>query len=53
MPYYYPIKTIRDKETQQRLIDRLLRLRGQMDAQIPLWVELRTDFSDEYLDSLR
>ena len=35
MPYYYPIKTMRDKETQQRLVERLLRLRGQMDAQIP------------------
>lgn len=35
MPYYYPIKSIRDKETRSRVIERLLALRKQMDAQIP------------------
>ena len=35
MPYYYPIRAIRDKETRQRLIDRLLLLREQLDLQIP------------------
>ena len=35
MPYYYPAKTTQDKELRCRLIDRLLRLRRQMDLQIP------------------
>ena len=42
MPYYHPIKAIRDKEVKQRLIDRLLRLRTQMDAQIPQKTEADT-----------
>jgi len=35
MPYYYPIKSIRDIETRHRVIDRLQLLRKQMDGQIP------------------
>ena len=42
MPYYYPIKTIRDKEVRQRVIDRLLLLRRQMDEQIPQKTEADT-----------
>ena len=42
MPYYYPIKAIRDKETRLRLIDRLLLLREQLDEQIPPKTESKT-----------
>ena len=35
MPYYYPIKSIRDKEVRSRIIGRLLLLRNQLDRQIP------------------
>ena len=42
MPYYYPIKSIRDNETRQRIIDRLLLLRRQMDVQIPQKTESET-----------
>ena len=42
MPYYYPIKSVRDIETRQRIIDRLLLLRRQMDAQIPKKTEAET-----------
>ena len=42
MPYYYPIKVMRDKETKQRLIDRLLLLRAQLNKQIPQKTEAET-----------
>jgi len=43
MPYYYPIKkSIHDKETRHRVLDRLLRLRSQLDAQIPQKTESET-----------
>ena len=42
MPYYYPIKAIRDNETKRRLVDKLLLLRHQMDAQIPQKTEANT-----------
>lgn len=35
MPYYHPIRRIRDKEEQLRTIDKLLLLRRQLDAQVP------------------
>ena len=35
MPYYHPLKKIREKEEQARTIDKLLILRSQMDRQIP------------------
>ncbi|MDL2278403.1 endonuclease/exonuclease/phosphatase family protein [Parabacteroides sp. OttesenSCG-928-G07] len=35
MPYYYPIKSIRNKEERLRTINKLLLLRRQLDAQIP------------------
>ena len=35
MPYYYPIKSSSNKEIRPRLIDKLLLLRKQMNAQIP------------------
>ena len=35
MPYYHPLKKIRDKEEQVRTIDKLLVLRTQLDKQIP------------------
>ena len=35
MPYYYPIRNIRDKEERLRVIDKLLILRSQLDKQIP------------------
>ena len=36
MPYYKPIKKIRDKEESVRIAERLLALRGQLDKQIPM-----------------
>ena len=42
MPYYYPIKSIRDQTDRQQLIDKLLLLRRQMDAQIPQKTEADT-----------
>ena len=42
MPYYYQIKSIRDKEVRARVIDRLLLLRNQMDKQIPEKTEATT-----------
>ena len=42
MPYYYPIKNIRDQETRQRLIDRILLLRKQLDRQVPQKTETET-----------
>ena len=42
MPYYHQIKAIRDKEVRQRVIDRLLLLRNQMDRQIPKKTEAST-----------
>jgi len=35
MPYYHPIKAISDTEVRQRVVNKLLLLRRQMDAQIP------------------
>ena len=35
MPYYYPLKKIRDKEEQSRAIDKILLLRSQLDKEIP------------------
>jgi endonuclease/exonuclease/phosphatase family metal-dependent hydrolase len=35
MPYYKPIKQIRDKEERLRVLDKLLLLRSQLDKQIP------------------
>ena len=35
MPYYFPIKRVRDKKERMRIIDKLLILRHQMDKQIP------------------
>lgn len=35
MPYYSPIRSIKDKEEQLRTIDRLLLLRQQLDREIP------------------
>jgi len=35
MPYYPPIKSIQDETVRRRVIDRLLKLRKQMDIQIP------------------
>ena len=35
MPYYYPIRRIRNKKEQTRIIDKLLILRNQLDEQIP------------------
>jgi Predicted extracellular nuclease len=35
MPYYNPIRSIKDKEEQQRTIERLLLLRKQLDREIP------------------
>ena len=42
MPYYYQIRTIRDDEVRQRVIDKLLLLRNQMDRQIPKKTEAAT-----------
>lgn len=42
MPYYYPIKTMRDKETKARVLERLLRLRRQLDEQVPQKTALDT-----------
>ena len=42
MPYYYPIKLIRDLEVRQRVVERLLKLRRQMDKQIPQKTALDT-----------
>jgi len=42
MPYYHQIKAIRDKEVRQRVIDKLLLLRNQMDRQIPKKTESTT-----------
>ena len=35
MPYYVPIKRVKDKEERLRIADRLLALRNQLDRQIP------------------
>ena len=35
MPYYHPLRQIRNKEEQLRTIDNLLGLRNQLDMQIP------------------
>ncbi len=35
MPYYHPIRKIRDKEERLRTIDKLLTLRNQLDQQVP------------------
>ncbi len=42
MPYYHPIKKIRDQEERMRIVDRLLLLRRQLDAQIPRKTESDT-----------
>lgn len=42
MPYYHPIKSIRDKEMRERLLNRLLVLRKQLDVQIPQKTALST-----------
>ncbi|MEA4926169.1 MAG: endonuclease/exonuclease/phosphatase family protein [Syntrophomonadaceae bacterium] len=42
MPYYHPIKKIRDQEERMRVVDRLLLLRRQLDAQIPRKTESDT-----------
>jgi len=42
MPYYHPIKMMHDKDTRQRLVDRLLLLRRQLDLQIPPKTENET-----------
>jgi len=42
MPYYHPIKRIKDKEERLRVVDRLLLLRRQLDAQIPRKTESET-----------
>lgn len=35
MPYYYPLKKIRDKEERFRTIDKILSLRAQLNREIP------------------
>ncbi len=35
MPYYHPLRHIKDKEERLRIIDKLLQLRRQLDMQIP------------------
>jgi len=35
MPYYHPLRQIRDREEQLRAIDKILTLRSQLDVQIP------------------
>ena len=35
MPYYTPIKRVKDKEESIRIADRLLALRSQLNRQIP------------------
>ena len=35
MPYYVPIKRVKDKEESERIAKRLLELRSQLDRQIP------------------
>jgi endonuclease/exonuclease/phosphatase family metal-dependent hydrolase len=35
MPYYYPIKSVRDKEMKSRLIERLHRLRKELSEKVP------------------
>ena len=35
MPYYYPLRRIRDKEEQLRTIKKILLLRSQLDKEIP------------------
>lgn len=35
MPYYYPLRKIGDPREQQRTIERILRLRRQLDEEIP------------------
>ena len=35
MPYYVPIKRVKDKEESTRIAERLLALRSQLDKQIP------------------
>ncbi len=42
MPYYRPLKRIKDKEERARVVDRLLLLRRQLAAQIPRKTEAET-----------
>lgn len=35
MPYYYPIRKIKDQQERQRIVDKLLRLRKQLNDDIP------------------
>ena len=35
MPYYHPLREVRDKKEQLWTIDKLLDLRNQLDMQIP------------------
>ena len=44
MPSYQPLKKIQDPATRKRTTEKLL--------QLPLWVELKVDFSDQYLERL-